>query len=146
MFLHFILSLCTLSAKDWGATKNPVVDLELILIHHFCRILCLDVSSVLSRSTEYSTQLFRSRPQSLKIWSTKSSKKRHLCASISAHSLHWSIIKSSVLFVHRDEAQEKSSGSMKSRDGIAVEPDKLSEVFMVQQKDLLNHRKVNDRR
>jgi hypothetical protein len=26
---------------------------------------------------------------SLKIWSTKSAKKRHLCASISAHSLHW---------------------------------------------------------
>ena len=25
---------------------------------------------------------------SLKIWSTKSAKKRHLCASISAHSLH----------------------------------------------------------
>ena len=59
-----------------------------------------------------------------------------------------SIIKSSVLFVHRDEAQQKSSGSMKSRDGIAVEPDKLSEAFMLmaQQKDLINHRKVNDRR
>jgi hypothetical protein len=37
-----------------------------------------------------------------------------------------------------DEAQEKSSGSMKSRDGIAVEPDKLSEAFMLmaQQKEV----------
>ena len=42
---------CTLSAKDRGATKNPVVDLELILMHHFSRILrlsSLDLSSVLS--------------------------------------------------------------------------------------------------
>ena len=31
--------LCTLSAKDRGATKNPVVDLEMILVHHFSRIL-----------------------------------------------------------------------------------------------------------
>ena len=30
---------CTLSAKDRGATKNPAVDLELILMHHFSRIL-----------------------------------------------------------------------------------------------------------
>ena len=37
---------------------------------------------------------------------------------------------------------------MKSKDGIAVEPDKLSEAFMlmIQQKDLINHRKVIDRR
>ena len=35
---------------------------------------------------------------------------------------------------------------MKSRNGIAVEPDKLSEAFMVQQKDILSHRKVNNRR
>ena len=51
-------------------------------------------------------------------------------------------------FVHSDEAQQKSSGSMKSRDGIAVEPDKLSEAFMlmIQQTDLINHRKVIDRR
>ena len=40
--------LCTLSANDRGATKNPVVNLELILMHHFSRILRLDVSSVLS--------------------------------------------------------------------------------------------------
>ena len=39
---------CTLSAKDQGTTKNPAVDLELILMHHFSRILRLDVSSVLS--------------------------------------------------------------------------------------------------
>ena len=53
---------CTLSAKDRGSTKNPVVNVEQILLHYFSRILCLDVSSVLSRSTEYSTQLFSSRP------------------------------------------------------------------------------------
>ena len=37
---------------------------------------------------------------------------------------------------------------MKSKDGIAVEPDKLPEAFMLmaQQKDLINYRKVNDRR
>ena len=43
--------VCTLSAKDRGGTKNPAVDLELILMHHFSRILCLsslDLSSVLS--------------------------------------------------------------------------------------------------
>ena len=40
--------VCTLSAKDRGATKNPAVDLELILMHHFSRILRLDFSSVLS--------------------------------------------------------------------------------------------------
>ena len=45
-----ILRLCTLSAKDRGATKNPAVDLELILMHHFSRILCLDLSSVLSKA------------------------------------------------------------------------------------------------
>ena len=28
--------LCTLSAKDRGATKNPAVDLEIILMHHSC--------------------------------------------------------------------------------------------------------------
>ena len=40
-------------------------------------------------STEYATQLLlHASQQSLKIWSTKSAKKRHLCASISAHSLH----------------------------------------------------------
>ena len=30
---------CTLSANDQGTTKNPAVDLELILMHHFSRIL-----------------------------------------------------------------------------------------------------------
>ena len=50
---------CTLSAKDRGATKNPAVDLEVILMHHFSS---LDASSVLSRNTEYSTQLFSSQP------------------------------------------------------------------------------------
>ena len=57
-----------------------------------------------------------------------------------------STIKSCIFFVQSDEPQERKSGSMKSRDGIAVEPDKLSEAFMVQQKDILSHRKVNDRR
>ena len=33
---------CTLLAKDGDATKNPAVDLELILMHHFSRILCLE--------------------------------------------------------------------------------------------------------
>ena len=32
--------------------------------------------------------LLHASQQSLKIWLTKSAKKRHLCASISAHSLH----------------------------------------------------------
>ena len=74
---------CTLSAKDLGATKNPAVDLELILVHHFSRILCVDASSVLSTAlNSLVTGL-----TSLKIWLTKSAKKRHLCASISAHSL-----------------------------------------------------------
>ena len=59
MICNFLKTLCTLSAKDRGATK---VDLELILMHHFSRILRLDITSVLSRSTEYSTQLFSSRP------------------------------------------------------------------------------------
>ena len=76
---------CTLSAKDRGATKNPAVDFG----NNFgASLLHLDASSVLSRSTEYSTQLFSSLPTSLKIWLTKSAKKRHLCASISAHGLH----------------------------------------------------------
>ena len=35
-------------AKDRRATKNPVVNLELILMHHFSRILRLDLSSVQS--------------------------------------------------------------------------------------------------
>ena len=42
---------CTLSAKDRGVTKNPAVHFELILMHHFSRILrlsSLDLSSVLS--------------------------------------------------------------------------------------------------
>ena len=39
--------VCTLSAKDLGATKNPAVDLERILVQHFSRILCLDASSAL---------------------------------------------------------------------------------------------------
>ena len=56
------------------------------------------------------------------------------------------MIKSCIFFVQSDEHHEKKSGSIKSRDGIAVEPDKLSEAFMVQQKDILSHRKVNDRR
>jgi len=56
------MNQCTLSAKDRGATKNPAVDLEVILMHHFSRIFRLDASSVLSRSTEYSTQLFSSWP------------------------------------------------------------------------------------
>ena len=43
---------CTLSARDRGATKNPAVDLELILMHHFSRIFCLDFSSVLSIGTQ----------------------------------------------------------------------------------------------
>ena len=31
----YMYCLCTLSDKDRGATKNPAVDLEIILIHHF---------------------------------------------------------------------------------------------------------------
>ena len=75
---------CTLSAKDRGATKNPVVDLELILMHHFSRILHLDFSSVLSKALSFTSRISKS----LKIWSTKSAKTRHLCTSIFAHSLH----------------------------------------------------------
>ena len=41
---------CSLSAEDRGVTKNPAVDLKLILMHHFSRILRLDFSSVLSTS------------------------------------------------------------------------------------------------
>ena len=46
--------LCTLSAKDRGATKNPA-DLELILMHHFSRILSLDISSVLSKALSFTS-------------------------------------------------------------------------------------------
>jgi hypothetical protein len=45
--IYQMIQVCTLSAKDLGATKNPAVDLELILVHHFSRILCLDASSAL---------------------------------------------------------------------------------------------------
>ena len=79
---------CTLSANDRGATKNPVVNLELILMHHFSRILRLDVSSVLSTALNSLVALLHTSQQSLKKWSTKSAKKRHLCALISAHSQH----------------------------------------------------------
>ena len=62
-------------------------------MHHFSRNLQLDASSVLSRSTEYSSLNslvagLTSGISTLKIWSTKSAEKRHLCASISAHSLY----------------------------------------------------------
>ena len=50
---------CTLSAKDQGATKNPVVDLG---TNFDASTFYQDVSSVLSRSTEYSSQLFSSLP------------------------------------------------------------------------------------
>ena len=50
---------CTLSAKDRGATKNPAVDLG---TNFDASTFHQDASSVLSRSTEYSTQLFSSRP------------------------------------------------------------------------------------
>ena len=53
------VELCTLSAKDRGATKNPAVDLG---TNFDASTFYQDVSSVLSRSTEYSTQLFSSRP------------------------------------------------------------------------------------
>ena len=53
------LRLCTLSAKDRGATKNPAVDLG---TNFDASTFYQDVSSVLSISTEYSTQLFSSRP------------------------------------------------------------------------------------
>ena len=49
----------TVSAKDRGATKNPAVDLG---TNFDASTFYQDVSSVLSRSTEYSTQLFSSRP------------------------------------------------------------------------------------
>ena len=38
------LTQCTLSAKNWDATKNPAVDLKLILMHHFSSILPLDLA------------------------------------------------------------------------------------------------------
>ena len=82
------LQQCTLSAKDRGATKNQAVDLELILMHHFSRILRLDFSSVLSTALNSLLLLLHASQQSLKIRSTKSAKKRHLCASISVHGLH----------------------------------------------------------
>ena len=78
---------CTLSAKDRGATKNQVVNLELILMHHFSRILHLDVSSVLSTALNSLLALLHASKQLLKIWSSKSAKKHHLCVSISANSL-----------------------------------------------------------
>ena len=41
-------TLFFMHAKDRGSTKNPVVNVEQILLHYFSRILRLDVSSVLS--------------------------------------------------------------------------------------------------
>ena len=61
---------CTLSAKDWGATKNPGVNLELILMHHFPRILQLNLSSVLSMALNSLVLLLHASQQSLKIWLT----------------------------------------------------------------------------
>ena len=75
-------------AKDRGSTKNPVVNVEQILLHYFSRILRLDVSSVLSTALNSLVLLLHASQQSLKIWLTKSAKKCHLRASISAHSLH----------------------------------------------------------
>ena len=56
---RLVIYVCTLSAKDQGATKNPVVDLG---TNFDASTFYQDVSSVLSRSTEYSTQLFTSLP------------------------------------------------------------------------------------
>ena len=55
----FFLFKCTLSAKDRGPTKNPAVDLG---TNFDASTFYQDVSSVLSISTEYRTQLFSSRP------------------------------------------------------------------------------------
>ena len=49
----------TVSAKDRGDTKIPAVDLG---TNFDASTFYQDASSVLSRSTEYSTQLFSSRP------------------------------------------------------------------------------------
>ena len=57
-------------------------------MHHFSRIFCLDFSTVLSTALNSLLLLLHASQQSLKIWLTKSAKKRDLCASISAHSLH----------------------------------------------------------
>ena len=57
--------------------------------HHYSILSNSDAKESYLLSTEYGTQLLlQTSQQSLKIWSTKSAKKRHLCASISAHSLH----------------------------------------------------------
>ena len=78
----------TVLAKDRGATKYPAVDLGTNFdVSNFYQY----VSSVLSRSAEYRTQLFSSRYY-FQIWSIKSAKKRHLCASISANNLHGVLI------------------------------------------------------
>ena len=77
--------LCTLSAKDRGTTKNSAVDLELILMHHFSRIFHLDFSSVLSKKALSFTSRISKITQNMV---TKNDKTRHLCASISAHSLN----------------------------------------------------------
>ena len=51
----------TNTAKDRGATKSPVVDLELILMHHFSRTLGLVVRSVLSTALYSLVALLTSR-------------------------------------------------------------------------------------
>ena len=57
IFMDDIGYQCTLSAKDRGATNNPAVDLELILMHHFSRILRLDFSSVLSKALSFTSRI-----------------------------------------------------------------------------------------
>ena len=93
---------CGLSAKDWGATENPVSDLELNLSQtatkaiEFFKIKLSSVGTPKSvinnaKCAFFTDQLVPTDQNSIAFVAVLlkfSSKLRHLCDSISAHSLH----------------------------------------------------------